>query len=105
MINTVSAQYSDIAWDVTPEAADGKLKLPAAEVQVCDVTYPMPAAEFDLKDGVVYLTPSGYIFVADEDGQPSNLEHFPNRQNYWVCAVHIVDGKEDILVLKAVLAE
>lgn len=105
MISTVSGTYPDIAWDITPEVADGKLKLPDAGVQVCNITYQMPAAEFDLINGVVYLTPSGYVFVAAEDDIPSDMERFPNHQNYWICAVQIEDGEENVMVLKAVLAE
>ena len=102
MSRTVSAEYPDIAWNITPTMSNGKLQFPAAEIYICNVTYKMPAAEFELKDGVVYLTPSGYVFIAEEEEERPSLENFPNMQNYWVCAVHIVDKKENILVLKAV---
>jgi hypothetical protein len=99
MISTVTGTYPDIAWDITPELADGKLKLPSASVNVCNVAYQLPTAEFELKSGTVYLTPSGYVFVSAEESTDT-LEKFPNRQNYWVCSA---DEKGNILVLRAVI--
>ncbi|WP_085833978.1 hypothetical protein [Clostridium merdae] len=104
MISSISGIYPDIAWDIVPSVTDGKLQLPTAGVQVCNVTYQMPKVEMELKDGVVYLTPNGYVFITDEE-ERSSLEPFPNQQNYWLCDVRVVDGKEQILTLKAVLEE
>jgi hypothetical protein len=105
LISTVSGTYPDIAWDISPTAANGKLEMPQASVEVCNVQYQLEAAEFDLKDGTVYLTPDGYAFAPDTDETGgASLTKFPNGEKYWACAVKIEDGKENIQVLKAVKA-
>ena len=88
MISTVSGTYPDIAWDISPSVANGKLEMPKANVEVCNVQYQIEAAEFDLKDGT----------------GGASLTKFPNGEKYWACAVKVEDGKENIQVLKAVKA-
>ena len=77
--------------------------MPQASVEVCNVKYQLEAAEFDLRDGTIFLTPDGYVFVsASDDTGGISLTKFPNGEKYWVCAIKIKDEKENIMVLKAV---
>ncbi len=103
MISTVSGTYPDIAWDISPAVSNGKLEMPQASVDVCNVKYQLEAAAFDLKDGTIFLTPDGYVFVsASDDTGGTSLTKFPNGEKYWVCAIKIKDEKENLMVLKAV---
>ena len=103
MISTVEGNYPGLSWDIVPEEKDGKITLPAAEVTVAGNTYQMAASSFDAVDGTVYLTPNGYVFVAKD--KEASLKKFPNNENYWVCSISAIDGKTNIMVLKAVKSE
>ena len=103
MITVVEGTYPGLLWDIAPTEKDGKIILPAAEVKVTGNTYQMAAAAFDNVDGTVYLTPNGYVFVAKD--KEASLKKFPNNENYWVCSISAIDGKTNIMVLKAVKSE
>jgi hypothetical protein len=99
MMNIVEGKYPGLSWDITPEEKDGKIVLPAAEVEVAGTTYQMSAASFDKADGTIYMTPDGYSFVG-KDGT-DDIKKFPNGENYWICAIN----KDEIMYLKAVQTE
>lgn len=103
MISIVKGNYPGLSWNIIPEEKDGKIMLPDAEIKVAGNTYQMSTASLDAADGTVYLTPDGYVFMAKD--KEASLKKFPNNENYWVCSISAIDGKTNIMVLKAVKSE